>query len=81
MSAINVVMFNSAEWMARAVCASSDPEAWFPEKGASAHRAIKICGTCPVIDECLQFALDNNEKGVWGGTSHSERLRLIRRAS
>lgn len=81
MSAINVVTLNSAGWMAEAVCASADPEEWFPEKGVSAHRAKRICATCPVIDECLQFALDNNESGIWGGMSHSERLRIIRRAS
>lgn len=81
MSAIDVVMFNSAEWMAEAVCASSDPEEWFPDKGSSSQVAKKICGECPVIDECLQFALENREQGIWGGTSHSERLRMIRRAS
>ena len=81
MSAIDVVNLKAAEWMAEAVCASADPEEWFPVKGASAHRAKRICSTCPVIDECLQFALDNNETGIWGGTSHSERLRVIRSAS
>jgi WhiB family transcriptional regulator, redox-sensing transcriptional regulator len=80
-SAIDVVILNTAEWMAEAVCASADPEQWFPEKGVSAHQAKRICATCPVIDECLRFALDNDEIGVWGGTSQRERQMMLRRAS
>lgn len=81
MSAFDVVILNTAEWMGQAVCATVDPEEWFPEKGVSAHQAKKICVTCPVIDECLQFALDNDETGIWGGTSHRQRRSMIRRAS
>lgn len=76
MSAVNVVILKSEEWMNSAVCASADPEEWFPEKGVSAHKAKSICATCPVIDECLQFALDHNETGIWGGTSSRERRRM-----
>ena len=65
-----------SEWMDEAVCATADPEEWFPVKGASAHRAKRICLTCPVINECLQYALANKLTGIWGGTSHSERIRM-----
>lgn len=81
MRAPDVVILKTETWMESAVCASADPEEWFPEKGVSAHAAKKICATCPVIDECLQFALKNDEQGVWGGTSHRERRSLLRRAS
>jgi WhiB family redox-sensing transcriptional regulator len=81
MSAREVVILNSEKWMESAVCASSDPEEWFPEKGVSARRAKNICATCPVIDDCLQFALKNGETGIWGGTSSRERRRLMRAAS
>jgi WhiB family redox-sensing transcriptional regulator len=70
-----------SEWMGEAVCATADPEEWFPAKGVSAHRAKRICQTCPVIDECLQYALDNSLTGIWGGTSHSQRILMLRRAS
>lgn len=34
---------------------------------------------CPVQQQCLQYALDNNEKsGVWGGTTEFERQVMIR---
>jgi hypothetical protein len=31
---------------------------------------------CPVVGECLNFALTNGCIGVWGGTSERERRRL-----
>ena len=81
MSAVDVVIFNSEPWMAQAVCASADPEEWFPEKGSSSQTAKKICSGCPVVKECLQFALDHNEYGIWGGTSRRERIPMMRKAS
>ncbi len=37
-------------------------------------RAVAICNTCPVKTECLQHAIDNDERwGVWGGTTPRER--------
>jgi WhiB family redox-sensing transcriptional regulator len=81
MSAVNVVILKTEKWMESAVCATADPEEWFPEKGSSSQKAKNICATCPVIDECLQFALDNEEAGIWGGTSSRERRRMRRAAS
>ena len=37
-----------------------------------------ICQGCPVQGSCLQFALDNGEHGIWGGTTEDERRRLRR---
>jgi hypothetical protein len=38
-----------------------------------------VCGGCPAKTECLQFALDNNEReGVWGGLTPDERWQLTR---
>lgn len=68
---------DAPEWMAAAVCSSSDPELWFPEKGQSTAPAKAICRGCPSRVECLQYALDNNERfGVWGALSERERRRL-----
>lgn len=64
----------SGEWRERALCAQSDPERFFPEKGNSTVAAKKICNTCDVIDECLSHALENGEKfGIWGGLTPKER--------
>lgn len=40
--------------------------------------AKRICLGCPVQRECLEYAVDNGEAGVWGGTSERERRRIRR---
>jgi WhiB family redox-sensing transcriptional regulator len=68
-------------WQERALCAETDPEAFFPEKGGSTREAKKICTGCEVRSECLEFALSNDERfGIWGGLSERERRRLRRQA-
>ena len=68
-------------WQDRALCAQTDPEAFFPEKGGSAREAKKVCLTCEVRDDCLEYALMNDERfGIWGGLSERERRKLKKRA-
>lgn len=54
-----------------------DPDAYFPptERISKQNRmAKKVCLTCPVMAECLEYALVNNEPyGIWGGTTVKER--------
>lgn len=38
--------------------------------------AKAICATCEVREPCLQWAMDNEEHGVWGGTTATERAAL-----
>ena len=69
-------------WMEEAKCLDADPEAFFPEKGGSTREAKRICSVCPVREQCLEYALDNDERfGIWGGMSERERRRLKRLAS
>src|SRR6185437_13053021 len=69
-------------WQERALCSQTDPEAFFPEKGGSTREAKKICVGCEVRGECLEFALEHDERfGIWGGLSERERRRIKRRAS
>jgi WhiB family transcriptional regulator, redox-sensing transcriptional regulator len=66
-------------WQDRALCAQTDPEAFFPEKGGSTREAKKVCRTCDVRAECLEYALEHDERfGIWGGLSERERRRLKR---
>lgn len=68
-------------WVAEAICPDADPEMFFPTAGQApvARAAVDICTACPVVDDCLAWALDHNEKhGVWGGKTEDER-RSIRR--
>lgn len=65
-------------WQEQAVCASTDPEMFFPEKGGSTREAKQICTRCQVRDRCLEYALQNEERfGIWGGMSERERRKII----
>ena len=68
-------------WQVDSLCAQTDPEAFFPEKGGSTRDAKKICTSCEVRAQCLEYALENDERfGIWGGLSERERRKLRRRA-
>ena len=68
-------------WQEEALCAQTDPEAFFPEKGGSTREAKKVCVGCEVRSECLEYALANDERfGIWGGLSERERRKLKKRA-
>ncbi|MBP1327074.1 WhiB family redox-sensing transcriptional regulator [Leucobacter exalbidus] len=68
-------------WQGDALCAQTDPEAFFPEKGGSTREAKRICESCEVRSECLDYALENDERfGIWGGLSERERRKLRRDA-
>jgi len=45
------------------------------------ERMKAVCRTCPVIVECLEWAMKHREKGVWGGTNEEDRAVLRRRAA
>ncbi len=63
--------------MGRASCSSESPDVFFPSDGVGVLRAQKICADCPVVDECLEYALANHiSHGVWGGASERQRRRI-----
>ena len=66
-------------WHEQALCAQTDPEAFFPEKGGSTRESKRVCSSCEVKADCLEYALANDERfGIWGGLSERERRRLKR---
>jgi len=78
----SVLTGGDAAWRLDALCAETDPEAFFPEKGGSTREAKRVCSGCEVRSECLEYALANDERfGIWGGLSERERrrVRLARR--
>jgi WhiB family redox-sensing transcriptional regulator len=67
-------------WMLRAKCRGASPTEFFPSDGVGVEFAQRICGNCPVREECLEYALKFRiEHGVWGGASERERRRILRR--
>ncbi len=80
-AAMSVDLIEGMEWQARALCAQTDPEAFFPEKGGSTREAKRVCLSCEVRVDCLEYALANDERfGIWGGLSERERRRLKKQA-
>lgn len=66
-------------WQEEALCAQTGADFFFPEPGSSVREAKRICGLCEMRSECLEYALNHDERfGVWGGLSEKERLSLRR---
>ncbi len=72
-------------WLDGARCIEEDPELFFPVGTTGpaveqVERAIAVCAECPVIRECLEWALDTaQDAGVWGGLDEEERRNIRRR--
>lgn len=57
-----------------------DPEWWHPyNPDRVPPEADILCGTCPVRDRCLDWALGHHETGIWGGTTEAQRKALKQR--
>lgn len=60
-------------------CEGKDTSWWFPGFGANkAERinndhAIRMCRQCPVRLNCLQYALEWEAFGIWGGFTERQR--------
>jgi WhiB family transcriptional regulator, redox-sensing transcriptional regulator len=69
-------------WQQDAACKDvPDPDVFFPGKGGDAEAAKHVCAGCPVLGDCLAFALatmraSERDHGVYGGLTPSERARL-----
>jgi WhiB family redox-sensing transcriptional regulator len=71
-------MPDDLEWQERALCAQVDTDLFFPEKGGPTKEAKRVCFACEVRDECLEYALANEERfGIYGGKSERERRRIV----
>lgn len=75
-----LVRIDDQPWAGDALCAQTDPEAFYPERGGSTSEAKAVCAGCLVQAECLDYALDHDERfGVWGGLSERERRHIKQR--
>ncbi|MFE9853580.1 MULTISPECIES: WhiB family transcriptional regulator [Streptomyces] len=75
----------AAEIAEQAICAQTDPELFFPERGESGRAAKQICAGCPVRRPCLAEALAaegnacaDNRHGVLGGHTPRERAQIAK---
>ncbi|EWT03807.1 Transcription factor WhiB [Intrasporangium chromatireducens Q5-1] len=73
------------DWQIEGACRTVSPETFFhpegergPRRRAREAAAKAICGSCPVVTQCLQHALSVREPyGIWGGLSELERELLL----
>lgn len=66
-------------WRELGNCVGVDPDLFFGGRGDNrSHAAAKrVCAGCEVRDECLAYALDNDERfGVWGWLSERQRRKI-----
>lgn len=74
------------DWQHQAGCQGEDPELFFPV-GSSGPALLQtteaklVCRGCPVVSECLEWALTTGQDaGIFGGTTPDER-RVMNRVS
>jgi WhiB family transcriptional regulator, redox-sensing transcriptional regulator len=72
-----------ADWRVRAACAGYPNELFFPGGDPNPRvidRVLAVCSICPVAADCLEYALETNQRsGIWGGTTEDERRSLRRK--
>lgn len=72
------------QWLDHAACRGHDPEIFFPVSAvgpghADTEDAKRVCRTCPVLADCLEWAIAGAIPfGVLGGLSEDERRALGR---
>ncbi len=68
-------------WQKDAACLDKETDLWFALDGtAEQGEALAHCHVCPVLTDCLQYAVANNiREGVWGGQTESQRAAARRR--
>ena len=67
----------SLAWTDDAACSRVGGDAWFPDDDGHQAAGKRLCQSCRVKAECLEWALANGERhGVWGGLTPRERRAL-----
>ncbi len=72
-----------SSWVNEGNCRDVDPSVFFIPgyiKGDDLERrrikAKDFCSLCVVRSECREYAIDNKEEGIWGGTTERERNKI-----
>lgn len=69
-------------WWKKALCRDADTRLFYSRAPAAIEAARRLCASCDVRAECLEYALPRKtEPGVWGGMTEDERRQEKRRRS
>lgn len=67
------------DWRNYAACKGESPSVFFFEDTSPNHEARRMCFTCPVRIDCLEYATEHEKDwGVWAGVTARVRLTLRR---
>lgn len=68
------------KWQLQAACQTVAPEIMFSDDVSVIEQAKKVCRTCPVRVDCLEYAIvERPVVGVWGGFDEKQRKRIHKR--
>jgi WhiB family redox-sensing transcriptional regulator len=74
---MNQLRFTDISWQEEAACQAQGNDIFFADPSCQSKeiaQAKKVCKTCDVRWDCLQFAIKNDiAYGIWGGFTPSER--------
>ena len=78
-AALMAPILEERPWAVFAACRNGDADVFFGTSRDAERRALKMCGICTVIDDCLAHSLEARERfGLWGGKTEKARKRILR---
>jgi WhiB family redox-sensing transcriptional regulator len=72
------VILSIIRWKDQAACNGKQELFFSDHKQTVVQQAKAVCGECPVRAQCLAYALENTEIGIWGGYTANERRMMLR---
>lgn len=70
-------LFKRPAWQAQAACRGEPVSTFIADRRVPTSRAVQLCASCPVREDCLEFAIsDPALVGYWAGTSARDRRRI-----
>lgn len=70
--------WREVDW-SQAECSGVGWRPFFGEQRADVERAKALCQRCPIQRDCLRYAVNAREVGVWGGMTDEERRAMVKR--
>jgi WhiB family redox-sensing transcriptional regulator len=70
-------LFGPPDWQRYGACRGENIETFVPSVGGNFTKAAELCRACTVCQQCLDFAMaDDDVIGLWGGTTVPERRAM-----